>query len=87
MRIFYTRKAKKDLEQIEYQEAKRILDKIEANSKLEKPLSLAKRLKGLPEDIYRYRVGKYRVIFIVDNFTKPKMITVINIKHRKNVYK
>lgn len=42
-----------------------------------------KRLKG--ETVFRLRVGDYRVIFDFDQ--KTQKIIILNIGHRKNIYK
>lgn len=42
-----------------------------------------KKLKG--EDAYRIRVGKYRVIYEIDD--GRILITVVSVGHRKNIYK
>ena len=44
-----------------------------------------KRLKGDVEDLFRLRVGSYRVIFKKDE--KDLIILIIRIGHRKNVYR
>ena len=40
-----------------------------------------KRLKG--QDIYRLRVGNYRVLFYLEN----DLIKILKVGHRKNIYK
>ncbi len=42
-----------------------------------------KKLKG--EDAYRIRVGKYRVIYEIDD--GRILITVVSVGHRKDIYK
>ena len=37
------------------------------------------------EDIYRFRVGNYRILFQIDD--KELLISVLEIKHRKEVYR
>ena len=44
-----------------------------------------KRLSGDVEDLFRLRVGSYRVIFKKDE--KDLIILIIRIGHRKNVYR
>ncbi|MBR9701301.1 type II toxin-antitoxin system RelE/ParE family toxin [Candidatus Pacearchaeota archaeon] len=40
-----------------------------------------KRLKG--KDIYRLRVGNYRVLFYIEN----DLISILKVGHRKKIYK
>jgi len=42
-----------------------------------------KRLKG--EKAFRLRIGDYRVIFDIDQ--KKRIITILRLGHRKNIYK
>lgn len=43
----------------------------------------AKKLEGGKG--YRIRVGDYRVVYTIDHFSKT--ITIIRVKHRKDVYR
>ncbi len=43
-----------------------------------------KRLKGDLEDLYRLRVGRYRIVFRKDG--KELVILIVRIGHRKDVY-
>lgn len=40
-----------------------------------------KRLKG--QNIYRLRIGNYRVLFYIEN----DLISILKVGHRKNIYK
>ena len=43
-----------------------------------------KKLKGEYEGVYRYRIGNYRLFYVIDN---DKIIVVITtISHRQNAY-
>ena len=43
-----------------------------------------KKLKGEYEGVYRYRVGNYRLFYVIDN---DKVIVIITtISHRQNAY-
>ena len=53
----------------------------------EKPEALKnniKRMKGDIEDLYRLRVGSYRIIFKRDG--KELVILIVRIGHRKEIY-
>ena len=43
-----------------------------------------KKLKGEYEDVYRYRIGNYRLFYIIDN--DKVVIVVTTIFHRQNAY-
>ena len=43
-----------------------------------------KKLKGEYEGVYRYRIGNYRLFYIIDN---DKVIVIVTtISHRQNAY-
>jgi mRNA interferase RelE/StbE len=44
-----------------------------------------KKLQGYSPDTWRYRIGKYRLFYIVDK--KEQIIFIITIDNRKNAYK
>ncbi len=43
-----------------------------------------KKLKGDFEGYYRYRVGNYRLFYLVEN--KKVLVIVVDFKHRKKAY-
>jgi mRNA interferase RelE/StbE len=44
-----------------------------------------KKLKGNYEGVYRYRLGNYRLFYVIDN---DKVIVIVTtISHRQNAYK
>lgn len=79
--------AEKELDKLDYQQAKRILrflfDRV---ANLEDPRSIGEALKGSRfNDLWKYRVGDYRIITsIEDNVTR---ILVVRIGDRKEVYR
>lgn len=44
-----------------------------------------KKLKGEFEGFYRYRIGSYRLFYLIDE--KKVLIFVIDLKHRKDAYR
>jgi len=85
--IIYSDKAIKDLSSLERQISKRVVRKIEEYGKATNPLSFAKALTGSLAGMYRYRVGDYRVLFEVDASGAVIILMILNIKHRKDVYR
>lgn len=79
--ILVTDTAKKQLEKIDRQTAKRIDKKLREIS--HDPFLYVSRLVGL--ELYKVRVGDHRVLMSIQ---KDKLvIVVIEICHRRNVYK
>ena len=83
-KLIFLKSAVKDLKAVEtpYQ----IIIKQKITQLSEDFESLKNNLKSLKgnKDLYRLRVGKYRVIFTKDD--DKLLITVVRIGHRKNVY-
>lgn len=79
--IFLSEKAKKQLKKLPKEVQKRIISTLRRC--MIRPHSHVKRLVGLP--YYKLRVGEYRVVMsILEN---ELQIHVIEIGHRKNIYK
>jgi len=64
--------------------AKRIVKKVDYLFSLKDPLSKSVKLQGY-SNMYRFRIGDYRVIFTVS--TSLNNASVLVISHRKDVYK
>jgi mRNA interferase RelE/StbE len=82
--VFYTHNARKNLKNIDSENARKIVIK---NAKIfsEDFLAVSKPLSGIFEGLYRIRTGDYRTVF---EFNKEsKTIFVLMIKHRKDIYK
>ena len=83
----YSADSLKFLKKLETITAKRIVKKIKDNSEQKDVLSRAKALRGVLSGKYRYRIGDYRAIFIIDEKGNLVLLTILNIKHRKDVYR
>lgn len=83
----YTESALKDLKKIDKKVARRIVDKIKKESEKDNPIVSAKVLQGVLAGFYRYRIGDYRVIFEVDDHRRITILTILRIKHRKDIFK
>lgn len=79
--VIYDEEALQNLEKLEKKIRKRIFKKITITK--ENPFRYFERLTAREE--YKLRVGDYRVIADIDE--KTKMISVLLINHRKNIYK
>lgn len=83
----YTVKAVKNLQSIDKALARRIVSKIKTYSETNDPLAKAKALNGPLSGLYRYRIGDYRAIFEIDSTGVVTILTILNIKHRKDIYR
>lgn len=81
-----TKEAKANLSLLEKNIQKRIAQKLKFYISAENPLKHAKKLKTPFDDLFRFRIGDYRVIFEIDNKGNLTILTILTIKHRKNVY-
>lgn len=79
--LVYTKKAKKQLKKLNKNESKRILIALE-RCRI-RPISYVKKLVASP--YYRLRVGEYRVVLDIKN--NEMIILVLEVGHRKNIYK
>ena len=44
-----------------------------------------KKLQGYSPDTWRYRIGKFRIFYIVDQ--DEKIIYILSVDHRKDAYR
>ena len=82
-RIQFKRSAQKDLKKLEKALVQRILNSIELLSDDLTPRN-SKKLKGV-ENIYRIRVGKYRIVYEINQ--NRNTIIIYYIRHRDDVYR
>jgi mRNA interferase RelE/StbE len=81
MDVFYTETAKRQLKKLEHDLQERIVEKVRFYATQPDPLEFAEPLTG--QDVYRFRVGDFRVAIDVDDDT----ITVISIRRRDEAYR
>ncbi len=85
-RIELTDEAVKQLKKIGHTDAKRIRDYLrERIQPLEDPRQLGKPLVGQLGELWRYRVGSYRIIANIED--DEIRILVVRIAHRSKVYR
>ena len=73
-----------DLDKFDKSIGKRIKDKVKMHL-VQDPYKLGIPLKGHLKGMHRYRVGSYRVIYIID--IAEHQIRIMGINDRKTVYK
>jgi mRNA interferase RelE/StbE len=81
--VSFARSARKELEQLPSLVAGRIMDKIEALAGNPRPPGIIK-LHG-EKNLWRLRVGDYRVVYAIDDHSKRIDISII--RHRREVYR
>ncbi len=74
----------KELKKLNRTSTKKIVAKVK-NYLIQDPVKLGTPLKGNLKGLYRYRIGEYRVIYVIDQ--AEKKIIILNVKHRKKIYK
>lgn len=80
MKIQFTRSSEKELSKLDKKLAQRIFNKIKLLA--ENPSQVkTEKLTGV--EGFRFRVGDYRVIYIVEN----EVVVIVRIRHRREVYK
>jgi mRNA interferase RelE/StbE len=81
--ISFARSARKELERLSGDVAERILAKVETLAENPRPVGVIK-LHG-QKNLWRMRVGDYRMVYSIDDFSKAIDISVI--RHRRDVYR
>ena len=44
-----------------------------------------RRLRGFATDVWRYRIGDYRVFYTIDE--DDRVVSIVTIEHRKDAYR
>ncbi|KPL11054.1 hypothetical protein AMJ85_04740 [candidate division BRC1 bacterium SM23_51] len=81
--IVFARSASKELEALGDTTLTRVFDRIERLAIDPRPSGIRK-LRG-SENLWRLRVGDYRVIYAVDD--KNRLVDIIAIRHRRDAYR
>lgn len=77
--VTFARPARKDLERLDTQTVNRIFPKLEKLATQPRPTGCLK-MQG-PGDLWRMRVGDYRVIYSIDDRTR--VVDISAIRHRR----
>jgi mRNA interferase RelE/StbE len=78
-----TRTAEKQLGKIAKRDRNRVVDAIGGLADRSRPHG-ARKLQGY-DDVYRIRVGKYRIVYEV--FDDRVVVIVLKVGHRKDIYR
>ena len=82
-RVVFTRSARKELESLPHTTAERIVARSERLAADPRPVS-ARKLRGAA-DLWRVRVGDYRVVYAVND--AEHIVDVRVVRHRKDAYR
>jgi mRNA interferase RelE/StbE len=82
-KITFSRSAAKELEALEAGAVRRIYPKIESLSQQPRPGG-CRKLTG-EENLWRIRIGEYRVIYNIDDDNEN--VNVVRVRHRSRAYK
>ena len=86
--VLVDEKVEKDLEKVPnyiVEKFLRLLDEFEKNPIRMRSGFDVKLMEGYPSNTYRLRIGKYRILYAVDNDNKKVRITTI--QYRSDAYK
>ncbi|MEW5759117.1 MAG: type II toxin-antitoxin system RelE/ParE family toxin [Candidatus Omnitrophota bacterium] len=82
-KIEFTPSGEREFNKLSHQLQQRITEKINLYISSGNPLSFAKPLVNFPPATHRFRVGKYRVCFYIENFN----IIIDSVDKREDAYK
>lgn len=85
MDYYFKPSAIRDLKKLPKLTQKRIVEKLDFYTQSDRPLKFAKPLQNSEFGEFRFRVGDYRII--CDYNSGCKMIVILTIGHRKNIYR
>lgn len=80
--LTFARSARKELEALHASLVERIMRKIEALTSQPRPIGCRKLQRE--ENVWRIRVGDYRVIYSVDD--DERKVDIITVRHRNKAY-
>ncbi|HIE06083.1 MAG TPA: type II toxin-antitoxin system RelE/ParE family toxin [bacterium (Candidatus Stahlbacteria)] len=81
--VYLERRAERDLKNLEPKDFYRIISHIKKLSKIPRPAG-CRKITGSQND-WRIRIGKFRVLYEVDD--EAKIVKIMSIRHRRAVYR
>ncbi len=81
--IVFARSARKELQSLPFIIAHRILTKVESLKKDPRPAG-CRKLQG-PTNLWRLRVGEYRIVYTIDD--ERRIIDILIVRHRSEAYR
>lgn len=84
MRVEFSEEALTGLRKTGKTGSQRVLRYLDSVSKLDNPRLRGKALTGNLSGLWRYRIGDYRAICIIED--DVLLVTVLRVGHRKDIY-
>ena len=84
-KIEVSAKADKSLRKLDRQVARKIVAALAELAELDDPRSRGKALTGNLAGLWRYRVGDYRLLCLIDD--EVLVVLVVDVAHRSKVYR
>jgi len=81
--VFFARSARRELESLPTAVVDRILPRIERLAKSPRPAG-CRKLSG-EQNLWRLRVGDYRIIYLVDD--ERRIVDISAVRHRRDAYR
>jgi len=81
--IRWSKQVRKELDRLSQKTAERVYDHVGRLDDVPRPVAAIK-LKG-GSGGWRFRVGGYRVLYMIDD--AGKMVSILAVQHRKDVYR
>ncbi len=82
----WSRSALDDLRRLDVSIADRVTKKVDWFCGQRQPLMFAKVLSGAFKDVYRFRIGDYRVFFeVIDG--EATILMILRVRHRREAYR
>lgn len=85
IQLFFTAQAEKQIAKLDRNARLRIISSLERLREAY-PVGDMRKMQGY-DDLWRLRVGDYRVVMQIDLVTASITVTVIRVGHRKEVYR
>jgi len=82
-RIVIGRSAEKEIRKLPSSVLKRVVNAISQLSETPRPEG-CKKLKGSDEELWRIRIGDYRVLYFIED--EIQLVDIQRVRHRKDVY-
>jgi len=81
--VTFARSARRELEALDASIVRRVISRIEGLTQYPRP-SGSRKLHG-EQNLWRIRIGDYRVVYNVDD--RQRIVDIVRVRHRREVYR